>query len=171
MRSSRSAPVLLIVFGMLIGLIAISGFGAMHRARETYRAVSILTEHYRHTDRVLHSIASGIYMAGLVARDYLLDPSNVHAAEYRAQLVAERSAMELEFALENTATEESYPLLLVPSDSFPIPSTGTVSRSGLHVRHSAFRLDWAPLIHSVLDDLSRQSPVAQISAKFHNALA
>ena len=103
MRSSRSAPVLLIVFGMLIGLIAISGIGALHRARETYRAVSTLNEHYRRTDRILNSIASGIYMAGLVARDYLLDPANTHAPEYRHRLVEERSSMEKEFAELQTA--------------------------------------------------------------------
>ena len=98
MRSSRSAPVLLIVFAMLIGLIAISGIGALHRARETYRAVSALDERYRRTDRNLNSIASGIYMAGLLARDYLLDPVNINAPEYRRQLLAERTAMEKEFA-------------------------------------------------------------------------
>jgi signal transduction histidine kinase len=103
MRSSRSAPVLLIVFGMLIGLIAISGIGALHRARGTYRAVSTLNEHYRRTDRILNSIASGIYMAGLVARDYLLDPANTHAPEYRRRLVEERSSMEKEFAELQTA--------------------------------------------------------------------
>lgn len=97
MTGNRSAPVLLLVFGMLIGLIAISGFGALHRARESYRAVSTLNERYRHTDRVLHSIASGIYMAGLLARDYVLDPSNANAAEYRSQLLDERAAMEREF--------------------------------------------------------------------------
>ena len=97
MKPNRSAPVLLIVFGMLIGLIAVSGVGALHRARETYRAVSALNERYRRTDRVLNSVASGIYMAGLLARDYLLDPSNANATEYRAQLVAERSTMEKEF--------------------------------------------------------------------------
>lgn len=97
MRTNRSAPVLLIVFGMLIGLIALSGFGALHRARESYRAVSLLNERYRHTERVLNSVASGIYMVGLLTRDYLLDPSNTRAADYRTQLVAERSSMEKEF--------------------------------------------------------------------------
>src|SRR5260370_18324572 len=106
MRPNRSAPVLLIVFTMLIGLIAISGMGALHRARETYRAVSTLNERYRRTDRVLNSIASGIYMVGLLARDYLLDPSNAHTAEYRSQLVAERSAMEKEFRELRTAIRD-----------------------------------------------------------------
>jgi signal transduction histidine kinase len=106
MRSNRSAPVLLIVFGMLIGLIAISGVGALHRARETYRAVSMLNERYRRTDRVLNSIASGISMVGLLARDYLLDPSNANATEYRSQLVAERTAMESEFRELRTAIRD-----------------------------------------------------------------
>jgi signal transduction histidine kinase len=108
MRPQRSAPVLLIVFGMLIGLIAISGIGALHRARETYRAVATLTEHYRHTDRILHSIASGIYMAGLVARDYLLDPANTNAPAYRRQLLEERSNMEKEFAELRTAIRDEH---------------------------------------------------------------
>jgi signal transduction histidine kinase len=106
MRADRSAPVLLLVFGMLIGLIAISGFGALHRARESYRAVSTLNERYRRTDNVLHSIASGIYMAGLLARDYVLDPSNAHAAEYRSQLLEERAAMEGEFRELRSAIRE-----------------------------------------------------------------
>jgi len=112
MRTQRSAPVLLIVFGLLIGLIAISGIGALHRARGTYRAVSTLTERYRRTDRVLNSVASGIYMAGVVARDYLLDPANTHAPEYRRQLLAERTAMEKEFAeLQTAIRDEDKPQL------------------------------------------------------------
>ncbi len=97
MRSNRSAPVLLVGFGLLTGLIAVSGVGALQRARETYRDVSALNDRYRRTDHVLNAVASGIYMVGLLARDYLMDPSNVRAAEYRSQLVGERSAMEKEF--------------------------------------------------------------------------
>jgi len=106
MRGNRSAPILLIVFGMLIGLIAISGVGTLQRARESYRALAALNERYRRTDRVLNSIASGIYMVGLLARDYLLDPSNANAAEYRFQLVAERTAMENEFRELKTAIRD-----------------------------------------------------------------
>src|SRR3974377_547778 len=91
---------------MLIGLMAISGVGTLHRTREGYRAVSTLNERYRRTDRVLNSIASGIYMVGLLTRDYLLDPSNVRAEEYRSQLVAERSAMEKEFRELRTLIRE-----------------------------------------------------------------
>jgi signal transduction histidine kinase len=96
-KTNRSAPILLVVFGMLIGLIAVSSLGALHRVRESYRAVSGLNDRYRRTDRALNAIASGIYMVGLVTRDYLLDPSNANAVDYRSQLISERADMEQEF--------------------------------------------------------------------------
>lgn len=112
MKTNRSAPILLTVFGMLIGLIAISGLGALHRARESYRAVSALNQRYRETDRALNSISSAIYTVGLVARDYLLDRSNANAAAYRDQLVAERADMENEFReLSGVIREEDRPRL------------------------------------------------------------
>ncbi|SPF45441.1 putative sensory transduction histidine kinase [Candidatus Sulfopaludibacter sp. SbA4] len=98
MRVNRSVPILLVGFGMLIGLMALTGVSALQRARETYLDVSRLNDRYRRTDRVLNGIAFGIYKVGLLTRDYLLDPSNVPAAEYRADLVEERSAMEKEVA-------------------------------------------------------------------------
>lgn len=106
MSSTRSAPVLLIVFAMLIGLIAIANIGTMRRARQSYTALAALNGRYRHTDRVLNSIGSGISMAGLLARDYLLDRSNANAADYRSQLIEERSAMEQEFRDLRTAIRE-----------------------------------------------------------------
>ncbi len=94
MSANRATPVLLAGFGMLIGLIALTGIGAFERARGTYQDVSRLNERYRRTDRVLNGIASGIYRVGLLTRDYLLDPSNIHAADYRSELSEERTAME-----------------------------------------------------------------------------
>ena len=99
MKPTRSAPVLLLGFGMLIGLIALTGIGALRRARETYRDVSQLNQRYRHTERVLSGIATDIFRVGLLARDYLLDPSNTRAAEYRADLLsAEHRAMDKDLA-------------------------------------------------------------------------
>lgn len=94
MSANRSAPILLVGFGMLIGLMALTGVTALQRARETYLDVSRLNDRYRRTDRVLNGIAFDIYKVGLLTRDYLLDPSNVRAAEYRSDLVEERRAME-----------------------------------------------------------------------------
>ena len=112
MRSNRSAPVLLAGFGMLIGLIGVSGITAKHRARETYDKISSLNERYRKTDRNLNAVAAGIYTMGLLARDYLLDPASANGAEYRSQLAAERSAMEAEFReLKSVIRPEDKPRL------------------------------------------------------------
>jgi signal transduction histidine kinase len=112
MKSHRSAPVLLVGFGLLIGLIALSGIGALQRARATYRDVSALNDRYRRTDRILNAVASGMYMMGLLVRDYLLDPSNADAAEYRSRLMTERSSMESEFReLKGVIREQDKPQL------------------------------------------------------------
>ena len=65
-----------------------------------------------------------------------------------------QAAMELEFALEGVGTDEAYPL--------PIASPVTPQ--------SALRLDWAPMMESVLADVKSRVPVGAISARFHNAL-
>src|SRR3954447_16348770 len=98
MNGKRSTPVLLLGFGLLIGLIAVTGIGALQRARETYEDVLKLNERYRRTDRVLSGVASRIYRIALLTRDYLLDPSNTRAAEYRADLIEERTAIDRELA-------------------------------------------------------------------------
>jgi hydrogenase maturation protein HypF len=70
-----------------------------------------------------------------------------------------QAAMELEFALEGTATAEAYQLPLRP---------GHAPRSTLH---APLLLDWSPMVEAILADLKRRVPIAQISARFHNALA
>ncbi len=112
MRTSRSAPALLLGFGMLIGLIAVSDLIARRRASETYREISSMNERYRRTERNLDAIASGIYSAGLLARDYLLDHSSESAEEFRSQLMSERTAAEAEFReLKAISREEDKPRL------------------------------------------------------------
>jgi hydrogenase maturation protein HypF len=63
-----------------------------------------------------------------------------------------QAAMELEFAADGVQTDEHYPLPLV-------------------TRSSPFVLDWAMLALSVLADATGGANMAEISAKFHNALA
>jgi signal transduction histidine kinase len=105
-KTKRAAPVLLIGFGLLIGLIALTGLGALHRAQETYRDISAINERFRRTQRALDNVGVGIQLIGLLTRDYLLDPSNVKAAQYRAQLVAERTSMESDFRDLQAAVED-----------------------------------------------------------------
>ncbi len=96
MKSNRSWPVLLVGFGTLIVLIAISGLGALRRARQTYREVSSLNDRYRRTERILNAVGSEISEVGLVTRDYLLDPSTLSAGAYRTELMTMRASMENE---------------------------------------------------------------------------
>jgi hydrogenase maturation protein HypF len=63
-----------------------------------------------------------------------------------------QAAMELEFALDDCATDETYNLPLV-------------------VRESASVLDWAPMIEAIIFDLKRGISIGAISARFHNTLA
>ena len=71
-----------------------------------------------------------------------------------------QAAMELEFALPpDVETHDAYPLPVVPFDPQSGPS------------QVALLVDWDPLVRAVLEDIRKQVPVPQISARFHNALA
>ncbi|OKH33578.1 carbamoyltransferase HypF [[Phormidium ambiguum] IAM M-71] len=59
-----------------------------------------------------------------------------------------QAAMELEFALDAIATEESYQL--------------TIQND---------RLDWQSMVLEIINDINQKVPIPIISAKFHNALA
>jgi hydrogenase maturation protein HypF len=63
-----------------------------------------------------------------------------------------QAAMDLEFALEGVVSDACYDLPLV-------------------TRHSKLVLDWSLLVHSILADVNGRVSVAEISTKFHNALA
>jgi hydrogenase maturation protein HypF len=62
------------------------------------------------------------------------------------------AAMELEFALDGVNTDDAYSLSLIP-------------------HHPSLVLDWSLMIHSILADVNGGVSAAEISAKFHNALA
>jgi len=63
-----------------------------------------------------------------------------------------QAAMELEFALEGVGSDARYDLPLVTRDSKRV-------------------LDWSLMVYSILTDVNGGVSVAEISAKFHNALA
>ncbi len=70
-----------------------------------------------------------------------------HQVQFEGQ-----AAMDLEFARAGSASDAHYDLPLV-------------------TRHSKLVLDWSLMIHSILADVNGGVSVAEISAKFHNALA
>ena len=71
-----------------------------------------------------------------------------------------QAAMSLEFLTEDADTAETYPL------GFTVPAEPVKKSSSLSIL-----VDWEPMIRNILHDISRKTPVALISAKFHNALA
>ena len=62
-----------------------------------------------------------------------------------------QAAMELEFAIGNVRTDEAYSLRVIEG--------------------AMLILDWQPMIEAILSDVQQGLSVANISAKFHNALA
>jgi hydrogenase maturation protein HypF len=60
--------------------------------------------------------------------------------------------MDLEFAIGDEKSDESYPF-------------GLTDHGGLIL------VDWEPMVLAVLDDIKRTVPVSIVSAKFHNTLA
>jgi hydrogenase maturation protein HypF len=69
---------------------------------------------------------------------------------------AGQAAMELEFALDGVITNDTYPL--------------NVDKDTREGHLFTMVVDWESMILGILDDLNTGTPVARISAKFHNTL-
>lgn len=91
---SRSWPILAIGFASLVALIVVFGYGAMRRARTLHRETVAAHAAYLRTEAYLREIPEDMYLAGLLVRDYLLDPSPSSAALHREQLLEIRSSLE-----------------------------------------------------------------------------
>ncbi|MEN6604164.1 MAG: hypothetical protein ABFD86_17275, partial [Bryobacteraceae bacterium] len=82
---SRSWPVLVVAFGALMVLMGLYGYVAVRRGSRIYAEMQAVNDSHRRSQQALTEIRSGIYLAGLCLRDYLLDPSNLTTERYRAQ--------------------------------------------------------------------------------------
>ena len=104
----RSWLILSIGFGIVIALIALLGFGAMRRARTINDEMIAAHEKYLQTEAVLNEIPAGLYLADILVRDYVLDPSQSAAPAYRQQLVNLRGSLRTRLdTLANAATEDN----------------------------------------------------------------
>lgn len=91
---SRSSLVLVLGFGVLIALIAVLGFGAVRRARAIYHEMESAQESYLQMESFRRDIVTDMYLADILVRDYLLDPSPQNAARHRAELLAIRDSLQ-----------------------------------------------------------------------------
>jgi signal transduction histidine kinase len=76
---------------LLIIVLAVENDRRAGEARSTILAIN---ESHRRTGDLLRDVESGIYLSGLLVRDFLLDYSPAAAPEYRRQLLDLRAAMD-----------------------------------------------------------------------------
>jgi hydrogenase maturation protein HypF len=76
-----------------------------------------------------------------------------------------QAAMELEFAAEKIQTDQAYELRM------PARADARPTKSEIQNPKSEIILDWSLLVRSVLADAAGGAGIAEIAAKFHNALA
>ncbi len=90
---SRSWVVLTLGFGALVALIGLLGVGTMRRAAAIHRETAAAHETYLQTEALLREIPADLHLAGILVRDYLLDPSHLTAPLYRRQLLDLRASL------------------------------------------------------------------------------
>lgn len=93
MRSGITAA-LLIGYGSLLLLIAILGLGAKRRTSEMHRQMNAAQVMYEETEQAIRDLPADIHLAGILVRDYVLDPSPAAAPNYKAELAKEQRAIE-----------------------------------------------------------------------------
>jgi len=94
MYSRSSLFVLAIGFSILIVLIAFLGFGAIRRVDAIYRDMRAAQDAYVQMETFRRGIATDVYLADILLRDYLLDPSPQSAPHHRQQLLVIRESLQ-----------------------------------------------------------------------------
>jgi len=101
--------VLLLGFGALLVLIAVLGVGSIRRTNEMYNQVTLAQQAYEEADRALRDLPADLHLLGILARDYVLDPSPTAAPAYKEQLTVVRQRIERHLAslsLESAVEKE-----------------------------------------------------------------
>jgi hydrogenase maturation protein HypF len=82
-----------------------------------------------------------------------------------------QAAMELEFALEGTVTDECYELAVEPAAPWLTADASRPTGVGVvGAPQPDWLIDWAPMIRAVVDDVRGGCAKGIISARFHNAM-
>ncbi|HET9215794.1 MAG TPA: sensor histidine kinase [Terriglobia bacterium] len=92
--NARSSVVLALGFGVLIALIAALGIGAIQRASVMHSELQASQDAYLETEALCRGIATDMYSAGVMVRDYLLDSIPANQSTHRTELIAKRNAIQ-----------------------------------------------------------------------------
>lgn len=91
---SRYWSISVVGFASLIVLIIAFGYSAMHRARILHREMIATHQTHLQNEANVHAVSAQMYLAGLLVRDYLLDPSQSAVSAYREHLMGIRSSLD-----------------------------------------------------------------------------
>ncbi len=91
---SPSSVVLGVGFGTVLVLILVLGIGAIRRARSIYTEMEGIQDSYLQAESFRLNVASDMYLAEILVRDYLLDPSPENAPLHRQQLLEIRDSLQ-----------------------------------------------------------------------------
>ena len=97
--NGRSSVVLACGFGILIALIAGLGIGAIQRASVMYSEMKTSQDSYLETEALCRDIATDMYSAGVLVRDYLLDSDPRNLALHRSELIEKRNSIQRQLDL------------------------------------------------------------------------
>ena len=104
--SSPRLP-LLLGFGGLLCIMAISGAGALRSLTAFRQEDTQIREQFLLRNRLLNDIRAGVYLSGTHVRDYLLEPDSGRAASYGQSLSSVRERMESDLAVYANQLEPS----------------------------------------------------------------
>ena len=97
-RLSKSRLVLVVGFGSLLAIIALSGFDALRFLGRFRTESDQIRRQFLFRNRVLNNIRAEIYISGTYVRDYLLEPDAARASAFGANLESVRRQMEIELS-------------------------------------------------------------------------
>jgi len=86
--------VLALGFGSLILLIAVLGVGAIRRAGTIYDEMQSAQDAYLRSETFRRGIVNDMYLADILVRDYLLDPTPDSAPSHRLELMGKRDSLQ-----------------------------------------------------------------------------
>lgn len=101
----RTWPFLVIGFGLLLAMIALSTAALHSRMGQVYAEVASIQQRERENRQILNQLRSELYQTAILIRDYLLEPSAEAAANERHDLEVLRASIQEHVAAVEQAVQ------------------------------------------------------------------